>query len=193
MGHLSMAMITRGYPFHIPWPVICFLARYNWFISPCLLKKTMLRVPNRMHLCQNFGEKNGSNPSSYSYYIITIADICIYIYIYLHIDIGHTIYMYIYGCPTCCFPLVNPLRHPLTHVLRIGMEKPSMDSTICWCRRTPSPSPPSTGTSRSRRRPLPQPHTKKSPGWWVNFLGIIFVKFLVIVTSRWQKPTSRMG
>ena len=58
-----------------------------------LLKKAHLRVPNRMHLCQNFGEKNGSNPSSYSYYIITIADICT-VYIYIHI--GHTIYIYIW-------------------------------------------------------------------------------------------------
>ena len=69
-----------------------------------LLKKAHLRVPNRMHLCQNFGEKNGSNPSSYSYYIITIADICT-VYIYIHI--GHTIYIYMVALHVV-FPLWTP-------------------------------------------------------------------------------------
>lgn len=128
-----------------------------------LLKKAHLRVPNRMHLCQNFGEKTGL---TLLLILITLLLLLIYV-LYIYIHIGHTIY--IYGCPTCCFPLVNPLRHPLTHVLRIGMEKPSMDSTICWCRRTPSPSPPSTGTSRSRRRPLPQPRKNRLVDGWISW------------------------
>lgn len=151
MGHFPWpwyAMISRGYPFHIP--MVCLKKPISVCQTGCISARILVKKTGLTLLL----------------ILITLLLLLIYVlYIYTY----RTYHIYIYGCPTCCFPLVNPLRHPLTHVLRIGMEKPSMDSTICWCRRTPSPSPPSTGTSRSRRRPLPQPRKNRLVDGWISW------------------------
>ena len=134
-------MISRGYPFHIP--MVCLKKPISVCQTGCISARILVKKTGLTLLL----------------ILITLLLLLIYV-LYIYIYTYRTYHIYIW-LPYMLFSPCEPLRHPLTHVLRIGMEKPSMDSTICWCRRTPSPSPPSTGTSRSRRRPLPQPRKNR--------------------------------